>query len=139
MRKQIDVYKEEAVKKKGEEEQLVKVLDDYKERFQEFDKSIKQSKKTLVQYEKEVGNMNRTINQLKSQKQEVIRMYQEEGKTGGGGGKKKNKKKGQQQVAVAENEQPVKKEPMTIEEQIAAIKTEWQKEKAEFDSQKQSI
>ena len=139
MRKQIDVYKEEAVKKKGEEEQLVKVLDDYKERFQEFDKSIKQSKKTLVQYEKEVGNMNRTINQLKSQKQEVIRMYQEEGKTGGGGGKKKNKKKGQQQVAVAENEQPVKKEPLTIEEQIAAIKTEWQKEKAEFDSQKQSI
>ena len=47
IKKQIDLYKEEAMKKIPEEEELNKVLKEYKTRFAEFDKSIKQSKKTL--------------------------------------------------------------------------------------------
>ncbi len=40
-------------------------MNDYKFRFNEFDKSMKQSKKTLQAYEKETAGMNRQITQLK--------------------------------------------------------------------------
>ena len=56
---QITVYKEQTIKKKEEEFELAKVLNDYKTRFLEFDKSMKQSKKTLSAYEKEISSMNR--------------------------------------------------------------------------------
>lgn len=45
--------------KKGEYEQLLKVHTEYKTRSGEFDKSIKQSRKTLGQYEKEIDNKNK--------------------------------------------------------------------------------
>ena len=35
------------------------MLTDYKGRFGEFDKSMKQSKKTLTAYEREVAGMNK--------------------------------------------------------------------------------
>jgi len=41
MKKQIDIYKENIVKKKEEEAELQKVLKEYSERFKEFDKSTK--------------------------------------------------------------------------------------------------
>lgn len=59
MKKQIEIYKENIVKKKQEEAELEKVLKEYSERFKDFDKSTKQSRKTLGTYEKEIGNMNR--------------------------------------------------------------------------------
>lgn len=59
MKKQIDIYKENTIKKKEEEAELQKVLKEYSERFKDFDKSTKQSRKTLGTYEKEIGNMNR--------------------------------------------------------------------------------
>jgi septal ring factor EnvC (AmiA/AmiB activator) len=65
MKKQIEIYKENIVKKKEEEGELQKVLKEYSERFKDFDKSTKQSRKTLGTYEKEIGNMNRQINKLK--------------------------------------------------------------------------
>jgi len=49
------------------------VLDDYKARFVEFEKSIKLSKKTLGQYEKEIMSMNRKINLLKEQKHGALK------------------------------------------------------------------
>ena len=60
------------MKKKDEEQQMNTVLKEYKTRFVEFDKSIRQSRKTLQQYEKEIASMNRTINQLNDQKRKVI-------------------------------------------------------------------
>ena len=56
---QIKVYKEQTAKKQEEEKELTKVMNDYKTRFNEFDKSMKQSRKTLTAYEKEISNMNR--------------------------------------------------------------------------------
>lgn len=44
---QIKLYQENSSKKKEEEKELSKVMNDYKFRFNEFDKSMKQSKKTL--------------------------------------------------------------------------------------------
>jgi len=44
---QIKLYQENSIKKKEEEKELSKVMNDYKFRFNEFDKSMKQSKKTL--------------------------------------------------------------------------------------------
>ena len=73
LKKQIGVYIEEADKKKLEEAELQKVLDDYKARFVEFEKSIKLSKKTLGQYEKEIMSMNRKINLLKEQKHGALK------------------------------------------------------------------
>ena len=60
--KQIDIYKSNTSIKKEEEAQLQKVLGEYKSKFNEFDKSTKQSRKTLSQYEKDIGAMNRKIN-----------------------------------------------------------------------------
>ena len=65
IKKQIEIYKEETEKKKVEETELTKVMNDYKTRFGEFDKSIKLSRKTMQQYEKEIVTMNRKINTLK--------------------------------------------------------------------------
>ena len=56
---QIKIYQENSSKKKEEEKELTKVMNDYKGRFGEFDKSMKQSKKTLTAYEKEITGMNR--------------------------------------------------------------------------------
>ena len=56
------VYKEETAKKEEEESQMSAVLKDYKSKFADFDKNMKQSKKTLSEYEKEIARMNRTIN-----------------------------------------------------------------------------
>lgn len=58
---QIKLYQENSTKKKEEEKELSKVMNDYKFRFNEFDKSMKQSKKTLQAYEKEIAGMNRQI------------------------------------------------------------------------------
>lgn len=51
---------------------MAKVLKEYSERFKDFDKSTKQSRKTLGTYEKEIGNMNRSINKLRDQKKKVL-------------------------------------------------------------------
>lgn len=56
---QITVYKEQTIKKTEEEIELTKVMNDYKTRFNEFDKSMQQSRKTLTAYEKEINNMNK--------------------------------------------------------------------------------
>ena len=56
---QIKLYKENTQKKKDEEKELTTVMNDYKARFAEFDKSMRQSKKTLTAYEKEVSGMDR--------------------------------------------------------------------------------
>ncbi len=42
------------IKKKKEEEELKKVLNEYRTRYNEFDKNTKNSRKTLAQYEKEI-------------------------------------------------------------------------------------
>lgn len=59
--KQIDIYKNNTDIKKEEEAQLQKVLHEYKSKFSEFDKSTKSTRKTLSQYEKDLGAMNRKI------------------------------------------------------------------------------
>lgn len=45
--KEIDDYKAASEKKESEEQELDKVLKQYKERYQEFDKGLKQSRKTI--------------------------------------------------------------------------------------------
>lgn len=59
IKKQIELYKSEAIKKENEEAELSKVLNDYKTRFGEFDKSLKQSRKTLQQYDKESAQLTK--------------------------------------------------------------------------------
>lgn len=71
---QIKVYKEQTEKKKEECNELEKVQIDYKTRYTEFEKSMRQSQKTLSTYEKEIGNLNRTIGKLSHQKADVTAM-----------------------------------------------------------------
>ena len=56
---QTKTYREGILMKKEEYEQLLKVHAEYKGRSSEFDKSLKQSKKTLNQYEKELESKNK--------------------------------------------------------------------------------
>ena len=111
-------------------------MNDYKSRFGEFDKSMKQSRKTLTAYEKEISNMNKQINQLKSQKEKVTKM------ANGGNDenmpkKKKNKKnKGQQQNQAQEES---KKEEVDLEKQVAEMKTNWENEKQALMDEKNKI
>ena len=132
---QIKVYKEQTAKKKEEEVELTKVMNDYKTRFNEFDKSMKQSRKTLTAYEKEISNMNKQINQLKSQKEKVTKMAHG-GNDENQPKKKKNKKK---QGAQAAAEETKGDEPVDLEVQVAEMKAKWEQEKQALMDEKAKI
>lgn len=91
VKKQIDIYREQLAIKKGEEDELTKVRDEYKSRFQEFDKTLKQSRTTVKTYEKEISTLDRNIAQLQSKKRMSLLELSGEPNSSGGG-KKKNKK-----------------------------------------------
>ena len=55
------MYKEQATLKQDEEKELVKVLADYKKKYEEFSKAMKKSKDTFKMYEGEIKNMNSRI------------------------------------------------------------------------------
>lgn len=59
--KETQDYKEAIAKKQKEEGELDNVLKQYKDRYQEFNQGLKQSRKAIQQQEKEVSYMNRTI------------------------------------------------------------------------------
>ena len=57
---------------------MTKVLTEYKTRYVEFEKSVKQSKKTLGTYEKQIGQMNRRISSLEdTQNTQLKKIYKE--------------------------------------------------------------
>jgi uncharacterized coiled-coil DUF342 family protein len=53
-----------------EEKELIKVLNDYKGKYTEFDKAMKKSRETFKNYDKEIKNMDKKVNQLESIKKE---------------------------------------------------------------------
>lgn len=110
MKQQGEIYKSEILNKVGEEQNLTQVLSEYRERFIDFDKSMKQSKKTLQQYEKEVNGLQRRVNELESQKRKVLNPVLENGK-------KKKKGKGK--------EVPLEKPEISHEEEITCMKAAW--------------
>jgi len=68
---QIKLYQENSSKKKEEEKELSKVMNDYKFRFNEFDKSMKQSKKNFVSLRKRncgYESSNHIVERIKSKK-----------------------------------------------------------------------
>ena len=68
LQKETQDYKDAIEKKKKEELELDNVLKQYKDRYQEFNQGLKQSRKAILQQEKEVNIMNRTIQQLEETK-----------------------------------------------------------------------
>ena len=58
IKKQIGIYQEQTQLKLNEEKELVKVLNDYKKKYDEFSKAMKKSKDTFKMYETEIKNMN---------------------------------------------------------------------------------
>jgi septal ring factor EnvC (AmiA/AmiB activator) len=125
----VDIYKSNTTIKKEEEDQLQKVLSEYKSKFAEFDKSTKQSRKTLGQYEKDLGAMNRKVDQLQEQRMKVIKAQvnktslsdalDDEPAKGGG----KNKKKRGKNVNVNANADP----ELMAKEYDAKMKAEMEK------------
>lgn len=61
IRKQVEVYKEQTRIKQEEEVELVKVLADYKKKYDEFSKAMKKSRDTFKVYEGEIKNMNQRV------------------------------------------------------------------------------
>lgn len=71
IKKQIQVYKEQTEIKIGEEKELIKVFNDYKAKYDEFDKALKKSRETFKRYETEIKNMNKRIQVLEQEKKQL--------------------------------------------------------------------
>lgn len=54
---------------------MVKVLSDYRGKYDEFEKSMKKAKETFKKYEKEIKQMNQKITALEAQKKNVNKEY----------------------------------------------------------------
>jgi hypothetical protein len=125
-------------------------LSEYKSKFAEFDKSTKQSRKTLGQYEKDLGAMNRKVDQLQEQRMKVIKAQinqtslsdalDDAPATGGGGGK--NKKKRGKKVdpnANADPEKMAKEYDVKMQLEIAKQKADWETEKKALALEKEKL
>ena len=64
IKKQVTVYSEQTLIKQEEEKELIKVLADYKQKYDEFSKAMKKSRDTFRMYEGEVKNLNSRVNEL---------------------------------------------------------------------------
>lgn len=53
---QVEAYKENITIKLGEEKELIKMLNDYKIKFDDFNNAMKKSRKTYKRYEEEIRN-----------------------------------------------------------------------------------
>jgi hypothetical protein len=51
----------------------VKVLNDYKKKYEEFSKAMKKSKDTFKMYESEIKNMNSRVIELQKTKKELTK------------------------------------------------------------------
>lgn len=57
----METYKESLAMKLGEEKELIKMLNDYKIKYDDFDSAMKKSRKTYKRYEEEIRNLNKRI------------------------------------------------------------------------------
>jgi hypothetical protein len=48
------------------------VLKQYKDRYQDFEKGVKQSRKTIQQNEKDIAALGRSVKQLEEQKRKAL-------------------------------------------------------------------
>ena len=64
IKKQIQVYIEQTAIKQDEEKELTKVLNDYKQKHEEFSKAMKKSRETVRMYEGEIKNLTSRVNEL---------------------------------------------------------------------------
>ena len=136
--------------KKKEEEQLKRVHDEYKSKFQAFDKSVRAGKKQTDLYDKEMSKLDRQIKELEEQKKSLqlrqLRQIEKE-KLGDtsveperpktGKNKKKGRAKGISQEERAAEEK--KLEELNIEQETQALKDDWEKEKEELLKLKEEV
>ena len=73
IKKQVGFYGEQTKVKQEEEKELVKVLNDYKKKYEEFSKAMKKSKETFKMYENEIKNMNNRIQELQKTKKTLTK------------------------------------------------------------------
>ena len=147
--KQIDIYKNNTSIKKEEEAQLQKVLGEYKSKFNEFDKSTKQSRKTLSQYEKDIGAMNRKINQLQEQRKKVINSQMnsssladaldETPEPAKGGKNKKKRGKNVNNAQNVDHEKYAAEFNDKVKADIEKIKSDWESDKKAMADEKEKL
>lgn len=151
LQKETQDYKDAIEKKKKEELELDNVLKQYKDRYQEFNQGLKQSRKAILQQEKEVNIMNRTIQQLEETKRltllansphaqqvlnDLAQEQQQNQPQGKAKGKNKKKKAGQQNNITKEKEDELVKqleqENKNMEDDIEQMKADWETQKKEL-------
>lgn len=137
LQKQIDLYKEECVKKQVEEAELAKVAKEYRDRYEEFSKSIRQSNSTLNEYEKKVNVLNRRVNQLTDEKRKCMAVVSGQG--GEGGQSKKKNKKGKKGKEFKEDEDSNTVPRVNIDKEIEQIKEDWVKEKQAMEAERAKV
>jgi len=141
MLKQIELYQEQTVAKKDEEKKLQEIHDDYKQKFTNFDKNVKQTKKQINQYDKELSLLDRKIRDLEDEKRKIqlshLRLIdketsartpssaepEEEESRGGRRGKKGKKGKGGGQQASEQEMQRLKE--LNLKEETEKMKEDW--------------
>ena len=58
MKEKTDLYVQQTEKKKDEEKELLKILKDYRQKFNEFEKANKKTKDYYKNFEKEIKALN---------------------------------------------------------------------------------
>lgn len=125
IKKQITIYAEQTEIKKTEEKELLKVLNEYKSKYDEFAKAMKKSKDTFKMYEQEIKNMNQKVLELQKMKKDLM-----SGVSGGSKKNKKNKNKDENMIEYSA-EQFNQKGEKTLEE--------WTVEKANLMKEKEEL
>jgi hypothetical protein len=110
--------------KQGEEKELVKVLSDYRSKYDEFDKAMKKSRETFKKFEHEIKNYNKHITLLEKQKNELLNKAV--------AAPKKNKNKKKKNIVQEEKEDEVQEtEELLIQK--------WEEEKAALIKERDDI
>lgn len=122
IRKQVTVYSEQARIKGEEETELVKVLADYKKKYEEFSAAMKKSAKTFKVYEGEIKNMNQRALELGTMKRKLLQ----------GDAPASKKKKG---GAAAKDEKTVEKKSQDLDK----MQSDWVAEKAALEKEKEDL
>lgn len=68
MKEKTEIYITQTERKKEEEKELLKILKDYRQKFQEFDKANKKTRDYYKNFEKEIRQLDAKKKELEKQK-----------------------------------------------------------------------
>lgn len=117
---QQEQYEKAIEMKKKEEEDLLNILTDYKEKYGSMDKALGKSRQSFKQYEKQIKQLEASIQAHRNEKAKFLQKSQQQ----------KKKKKGQQKAEEKE---------VNWQEMLQKMSADWQAEKAALEAERDQV